>query len=226
MDSLVEALAWLADPARWQGADGVPARLAEHAQLSTGAVLAGLAVALPAGLAIGHVGRGAAVVLAIATLGRAIPSFALLLFFFPFFGLNWLTGFLPLVLLAIPPIIVNAHAGVRGVDRETVEASRGMGMGELEILARIELPLALPVVIAGVRTAAVQVVATATLVAIVAGGGLGRYIVDGFARQEYSTRLLAGAILVALVAIATDRVLGAVEARSLSPGMRRAGGSR
>lgn len=218
MDSIAELLTWLTDPARWQGTDAVHVRILEHSQLSLAAVLAALTVALPVGLAVGHTGKGGAIASSIANLGRAIPSFALLLFFFPFFGLGVLTTFLPLVLLAIPPILVNAHAGVREVDRETVEASRGMGMSETQILVRVEFPLALPIIIAGVRTAAVQVVATTTLVAIVAGGGLGRYIVDGFARQEYSTRLLAGALLVGVLALVTDRALGALESRAISPG--------
>lgn len=223
MDALVALAGWLLDPARWQGADSIPVRLLEHVGLSAAGVTLGLAVALPVALAVGHTGRGEAVAINAGNLGRAIPSFALLLFFFPIFGLGPGTWVLPLVLLAIPPILTNTVVGLRGVDRDVVEAGRGMGMTELELLRRVELPVAVPVVLAGIRTAAVQVVATATLAALPAGGGLGRYIIDGFARQEYETRLLAGALLVALLAIATERGFGLLERALVSPGLVTAG---
>ncbi len=120
----------------------------------------------------------------VAGLGRAIPSYALLLVFFPLFGFGLLTPLLALVLLSIPPILANTHVGLRGVDREVVDAARGMGMREREILTRVEIPSAMPVMTAGMRTAAVAAVATATLAALIAGGGFGRYIVDGFALQD------------------------------------------
>ncbi len=210
---------WFGDPARWTGPDGIPNRLVEHVALSGAAVIVALAIALPIGLYIGHTGRGAIVAIGAANLGRAVPSYALLLMFFPFFGLGFGTAFPALVLLAIPPILTNTYVGLRDVDRDTVEAARGMGMTERQVLRIVELPIALPVIVAGARTAAVQVVATATLAALVAGGGLGRYIVDGFALQDYS-RLLGGAILVALLALATERLFTLVERRLVSPGLR------
>jgi len=215
-----ELLGWITDTARWQGPDAIPVRLLEHVALSATAVVAAALLALPAGLFVGHTGRGVAAVVIAANLGRAVPSFALLLFFFPFFGLGPLTAFLPLLLLAIPPIVTNSYVAVRDVDSEVVEAARGTGMSERQILVRVELPIALSVVLAGVRTSALQVVATATLAAVVAGGGLGRYIIDGFARQEYGTRLLAGAVLVAGLALLTDRLLGRLERSVVSPGLR------
>jgi osmoprotectant transport system permease protein len=139
--------------------------------------------------------------------------------FFPIFGLGFGTAFPALVLLAIPPVLTNTYVGLRDVDRDTVEAARGMGMTEWQLLRSVELPIALPVIVAGARTAAVQVVATATLAALVAGGGLGRYIVDGFALQD-DGRLLGGAILVALLALATERLFTLVERRLVSPGLR------
>jgi osmoprotectant transport system permease protein len=199
-----EVVAWFVDPAHWAGSNGVPVRILEHVALSGAAVLVAISIALPAGLAIGHSGRFAGVAIAVAGLGRAVPSYALLLVFVPILGLGAASSLPPLVLLAIPPILVNAHAGLRSVDRETVEAGRGMGMGELQVLRHVELPLALPTIVAGLRTSAVQVVATATLTALVAGGGLGRYIVDGFALRQQD-RMVAGAILVALLALATER---------------------
>lgn len=223
MELIGEVVAWFADPARWTGSDSIPKRLLEHLLLSGSSVALGLSIALPVGLFIGHTGRGALLAIAVANIGRAVPSYALLFVFFPIFGLGlagFATPFPALVLLSIPPILTNTYVGLRDVDRDLVEAARGVGMNAREMLLRVELPIALPVVIAGLRTAAVQVVATATLAALVAGGGLGRYIVDGFAlRQE--DRLIGGAVLVALLALATERVFTFAERRLVSPGIRR-----
>lgn len=195
---------WFLDGTHWSGANGVPVRVGEHVLLSGLAFSIAVAVALPAGLAIGHTRRGERVATALAGLGRAVPSYALLILFVPLFGLGFASTLPALVLLGIPPILVNTVAGVREVDAETVEAGRGMGMTELEILHIVELPTALPAIVAGLRTSAIQVIATATLAALVAGGGLGRYIVDGFALQQ-DDRILAGALLVALLALLTER---------------------
>jgi osmoprotectant transport system permease protein len=195
---------WFLDPGHWSGSNGVPVRILEHVVLSGLALVIGAAVALPAGLAIGHTGRGERVAVAVAGLGRAVPSYALLILFVPFLGLGFASAVPALVLLTIPPVLVNAVAGLRDVDAETTEAGRGMGMTEWQVLRDVELPAALPAIVAGLRTSAVQVVATATLAALVAGGGLGRYIVDGFAVQRYD-RLVAGAVLVALLALLTER---------------------
>lgn len=197
-------IAWFLDASHWAGSNGVPVRVVEHLVLSGLAIAIGAAVALPAGLAIGHTGRAERVAVAVAGLGRAVPSYALLILFVPFLGLGFASALPALVLLSIPPILVNAVAGLRDVDAETVEAGRGMGMTEWQVLRNVELPAALPAIVAGLRTSAVQVVATATLAALVAGGGLGRYIVDGFALQRYD-RLVAGAILVAVLALLTER---------------------
>ncbi|MGH2357203.1 MAG: ABC transporter permease [Candidatus Limnocylindria bacterium] len=224
MDVLAEALAWFGDPAHWQGTDGVPSRIVQHLQLSGLALVVGLVIALPMGIVIGHTGRGGAVAVAIANIGRAVPSFAILVMVLPLvLGVGLGLGFWPtvvaLVVLSVPPILVNTYTGMRGVDHEVVEAARGMGMNERQLALLVELPNALPIVIAGARVAAVQVVATATLGAVVASGGLGRYIVDGFARQE-DARILAGAILVAALAIVTDQLFGLIERRGVSPGIR------
>jgi osmoprotectant transport system permease protein len=144
------------------------------------------------------------VAVAVAGLGRAVPSYALLILLVPFLGLGFVSTIPALVLLAIPPVLVNAVAALRDVDAETTESGRGMGMTEWQVLRDVELPAALPAIVVGLRTSAVQVVATATLAALVAGGGLGRYIVDGFALQRYD-RLVAGALLVAILALVTER---------------------
>jgi len=160
----------------------------------------------------------------VANVGRALPSLALLALALPIaFALGLGLGFWPtliaLVPLAIPPLLTNSYVAVRGVDRDVIEAARGMGLSEGGILRRIELPLGLPLILAGARTAAVNVVATATLGALVAGGGLGRYIVDGLALQEYD-RLFVGALLVALLAIAVEVAFSTFERLATSPGIR------
>jgi osmoprotectant transport system permease protein len=220
MELLGELAAWFTDPAHWEGTNGIPNRLVEHLRLSGASMLIAAAIALPAGLFIGHTGRGGLLTVAIANLGRAVPSYALLLVFLPIFGLGDDAALPALVLLAIPPILVNAYAGLREVDRDLVEAGRGMGMTELQLLTRVELPAAAPVIVAGLRVAAVAVIATATLAALVAGGGLGRYIADGFGLREQD-RLLAGAILVALLALVVERTFTFAERRLLLPGDRR-----
>jgi osmoprotectant transport system permease protein len=224
MDVLAETFAWFADPAHWSGIDGIPSRVLQHLQLSGLALVAGAALAMPLGVVIGHTGRGGAVAIGIANVGRAIPSFAILVLILPIvLGLGLGLGFWPtvvaLVVLTIPPILVNTYTGFRGIDPEVTEAARGLGMREAQMALRVELPIALPIIIAGTRVAAVQVVATASLGAVVASGGLGRYIIDGFARQE-DGRIVAGAVLVAALAIGVDQLFGQLERRGVSPGIR------
>lgn len=212
MDFLATVAAWFADPAHWSGEDGIPVRVWEHVQLSGLAVGIAAAIALPLGLYLGHTGRGGFVAINVANLGRALPSLALIaLGLVASIALSLGLGFWPtlfaLLPLALAPILTNTFVAVRAVDRDTVEAARGMGLRERQIVRRIELPLALPLILGGIRTASVNVIATATLGALVAGGALGRYIVDGLALQEYD-RLFAGALLVALLAILTEAGFG------------------
>ncbi len=218
MELLAETLAWLTDPQHWQGSNGIPLRVMQHIYLSTVPLVAGLAVALPVGLAIGHTRRFETIVVGIANLGRAVPSLALLLIFLPFVGIGDPLIIIALTLLSIPPILVNTAVGIREVDSELVQAGRGMGMSEPSLVRRVELPVALPVILAGMRVAAVQVVATATLGAVVAGGGLGRYLIDGFALQDHP-RLVVGALLVAVLAVVTERIFASLETRLVSPGI-------
>ncbi len=216
MDAVV---AWFLDPANWSGTSGIPNRMLEHIELSVLAVVIGAGLAIPVGLYIGHTGRGAVATVAIGNLGRAVPSYAMLVVFVPLLGIGFWNALAALVLLTIPPILTNTYAGMQGVDREMVEAGRGMGMRELQLLRRVELPLALPVMIAGLRVSAVQVVATATLAALVGGGALGRFIVDGFALRD-TPQLVGGAILVAVLALLTERLFTFLEHRAVSPGVR------
>jgi len=190
--------------------------------MSAVAVAIAMTIALPLGMYIGHKRRFEFGVVSVANFGRAIPSFGLLFLFVLWLGLGLSSPaalrpsiLFALVLLAIPPILTNTYVGIQGVDPDTLEAARGMGMTERSVLGRIELPLGAPLIMAGLRTAAVQVVATATLGAVVAGGGLGRFIVDGFALGTRSptgrSQLFAGALLVAGLAILVELAFGLLE---------------
>jgi osmoprotectant transport system permease protein len=229
MEFLGEVAAWFTDPASWSGRDAIPVRLAEHVALSAVSLSVGLAIALPLGLAIGHTGRWAGTVVAITNVGRAVPSVGVLGIAFVLTlplvvaadlrGIGVPATLIALTMLAIPPIVLNAYVGIREVDRELVEAARGMGMTARQVLRRVELPIALPVILAGVRTAALQVVATATLGAVISAGGLGQFIVVGFALQDYP-RMFGGALLVAALALLSDGLFALAQRTSVSPGLR------
>jgi osmoprotectant transport system permease protein len=214
LGSIIE---WFTDSENWSGSDGIPARLGEHLWISAQALIIAFAIALPLGVWLGHRGRFGTVVTSIGNLGRAIPTFALLIILASWdaVGVSDLAAILALAVFAIPPVLTNAFVGVRDTDRTARESARGMGMTGGQVLWRVELPLSVPVVAAGVRTSTVQVVATATLAALVGGGGLGRFVVDGFGRQD-ATLMISGVILVALVCIALEVVLGIAQ-KALTP---------
>jgi osmoprotectant transport system permease protein len=204
--------AWFGDPAHWSGNDGIPARLGEHLVLCLVSMAIALVIALPIGLYIGHTGRYAFVAQSVANIGRAVPSYALMAIVFPITiafsigvagDLAFVATVIAMVLLALPPVITNTWTGVTGVDDDLREAAMGMGLRGHQVLRRLEVPLALALILTGIRIASVQVVATATLGAVFGGGGLGRYIVQGFARRD-DARLWAGAVLVALLAITVE----------------------
>ncbi len=223
MNALLALVRWLTDPVNWEGPHGIPIRVLEHIELSGLSVLVALLIAMPIALYLGHTGRAGFFAINVANIGRALPSLALLaLGLVVAISLGLGLGFWPtvfaLVPLAIPPILTNSYVAIREVDRDIVDAARGMGLSEGQILRSIEVPLGLPLMLAGVRTAAVNVVATATLGALVAGGALGRFIVDGLALQEYD-QLMAGALLVALLAVVTEVSFGALERATVPPGM-------
>ncbi len=216
MGVLAEVARWFADAGHWRGVNGVPNRVLEHLSLSGKAMLVALVLAVPLGLLLGHTGRGGVLAVNVGNLGRAVPSFALLVLAVQVFGIGDTPALVALVALAVPPMLTNTYVGMRGVDADVREVARGMGMTGGQVLARVEAPLALPLVMAGVRTAAVHVVATATLAAVVASGGLGRYIVDGIYQQD-DAQLLAGALLVAMLSLFTEVALGWLQART-TPG--------
>jgi osmoprotectant transport system permease protein len=219
MSTLLRVLDWFLDPVHWSGPDGIPIRLVQHIQLSAESVAIGALLALPVGILLGHYGRFGNLAINISNVGRAVPSFGLLVISFQVFGLGDLPIVISLAALAIPPMVTNTYVALREVDPDIKEAARGMGYREFAQILRVELPLSVPLIMAGVRTSAVQVVATATLAALIAGGGFGRYVIDGFAQQDY-TKLVAGAILVALLALATELALGGAERLLVPRGIR------
>lgn len=230
----MDILGFLLDPANWEGQRGIPARMLEHLWISGISVLVATIIALPIGLYIGHTARGASLAINLANIGRAVPSYAVLVIMLPLtlalapvlgyspsLGLNFLPILLAMTFLAIPPILVNTYAGLRAVDRDLIEAGRGMGLTEMQILRRVELPLASPVIVGGFRTAILQVIATATIGAILSGGGLGRFIFDGIAQgQAGRSSIYAGGILVSVLAIGVDLVLSLIQRRLTPRGVR------
>lgn len=220
MNLLQATFQWLTDPVHWQGNDGIPTRLGEHVHLSIESIAIGALIALPVGILLGHYGRFGNLAINISNVGRAVPSFGILVIAFEVFGLGDAPIILALTALAVPPMVTNSYVAMREVDPDIKDAARGMGYRELPQLLRVELPLAVPLIMAGVRTSAVQVVATATLAALVAGGGLGRYIVDGLARSD-DARTLAGALLVAALALATELILAGLQGVLVPRGIRR-----
>ncbi len=223
-----QMIAFLADTANWSGPSGIPNRLIEHLAISLLAVAFAAALALPLGFYIGHTGKLQLLGVNIANIGRAVPSYAVMVMLLPVMlalaptlgydpqlGLTFLPIFLAMLLLAVPPILVATYAGIEEVDRDLVESSRGMGLTERQILTRVELPLASPVIVGGFRVALLQVIATATIGAFLAGGGLGRYIVDGIALRD-NGMLYAGVLLVAGLAIGTDLLLTRLQ-RAITP---------
>jgi len=218
MSWLSDVLAWLTTGSHWRGDDGIGHRLAEHVELSAVSVAIACAIAVPLALWLGHVGRGGALAVNVSNVGRAVPTFAVLVLLAlapsPF-GLGTLSTVTALVLFAVPPVVTNTYVGVREVDPELVDAARGMGMSGWQVLRGIELPLATPLMLNGIRLAAVQVIATATIAALVAGGGLGRIIAAGYGRQDQA-QLLSGALLVALLALVVEAGFG-VLSRVLAP---------
>jgi osmoprotectant transport system permease protein len=226
IEFLGEVGAWFTDPDNWTGVNGIPNRTWEHIQITMAATFVAAAVAIPIAVWLGHRRTGGTLAVAAVNIGRAIPSFAIVALFLPIsirlgLGLGFWPTFLALLFLAIPPMFTNAYTGVAGVDPALTEAARGMGLTERRIITDVELPMASPVILAAIRVAAVQVIATATLGALVAWGGLGRYIIDGFSTQD-SVEVFAGAILVAGLALITEIVLGWVERRLVPVTLRAA----
>lgn len=205
-----EAADWLTDPVHWSGADGIPHRLAEHLGYSVLTVAIASAVALPLGLWIGHTGRFRGFAIALTGAVRALPTLGLLTLAVLWVGIGLTAPVVALVVLAIPPLLAGAYAGIEAVDRRTVDAARAQGMTEWQVLARVEVPIALPLILGGVRSAVLQVVATATIAAYIGLGGLGRYLIDGVAVRDYP-QTLSGSLVVVALALVLDGAFAVVQ---------------
>jgi osmoprotectant transport system permease protein len=217
---MINYFAFLLDRANWVGANAeIPQRLLEHVAYTLVAVAVSAAIALPIGLLIGHTNRGALLAINLGNAGRALPTFGLLSLMVILIGTGTLPVLVALVVLAVPPILSATYAGIRSVEPSAVNAAIGMGMRSSQVLFKAEVPMALPLIFGGLRSALLQVCATATVAAYVGFGGLGRFLIDGLSTNDYA-QVFAGAVLVAVLAIALDFLSAAVQRAVVSPGVR------
>lgn len=210
MSVISDTVDWLTDSVNHSGTDGIPNRLVEHLGYTAETIAIAGAIAIPIGLWIGHTGRFRGVAVAITGALRALPTLGLLTAMALIVGIGLTAPLIALVVLAVPPLLAGAYAGVESVDRQTIDAARAMGMTELQILRKVEIPLALPIIVGGVRSAVLQVVATATVAAYVGLGGLGRYVIDGQAISDYA-QMAGGSVLVIAMALVLDGIFGSLE---------------
>jgi len=218
MNYFAEAFAWMFDPTRFGGPGGIGVRMTEHVAYSLVAVAIAAIGAIPLGYLVGHTGRGRGFVVASSGAARALPTLGVLTLAGLILGIGLMAPMIALVLLAFPSVLAGAYAGVEAIDRQTVDAARAIGMSEWQILTRVEVPLGLPLLLGGLRSALLQVIATATLAAYVGAGGLGRFLFLGLKTQDYA-QMLAASLLVMLIAVVFDVLFEVLEAlaRRLTP---------
>jgi osmoprotectant transport system permease protein len=212
-------LHWFTQSSQWSGPDGIPNRVGEHLYYSGLALLIAVVLALPLGLLIGHTGRAGFLVVNSGNAARALPTLGLVGLAVVVWGIGLVPTLVPLVALAVPPILVNTYEGIRQVDRDLRDAAKGVGMTGIEVLFQVELPVAMPLILLGLRTAAIQIVSTATIAAYVGLGGLGRYIFDGLARREYEV-MVGGAVLAVLLALLTEALFVLLAKVTVARGVR------
>jgi osmoprotectant transport system permease protein len=210
---------WLTVSGHWSGSNGVPARLIEQIEYTALAMVIAAAIALPVGILIGHTGRGGIVMISLANIWRSLPTLGLLVLAFILSGGASWAWLIPLVALAIPPIMVTTYEGVLGVDADLKDAAAGMGMTSRQALVKVEVPVALPLILLGLRTASIQVVATATIAAYISLGGFGRYIIDGLATNNYGL-VAGGAACVVVLALVVQFAFAGVARLTVSAGLR------
>lgn len=219
MNLVVEAIAWILDPANWSGVGSIPQRLWEHLWISAAILLIAAVIALPVGVLVGHTGRGREPAVIVSGGLRALPTLGVLSLFALWLGIGLRAPILALVILAIPPLLAGAYAGIESVDRRTVDAARAMGMRERQIIGGVEVPLSLPIIVGGIRSATLQVIATATLAAYVSDFGLGRFIFAGLKTRDYA-EMLGGSILVILLALVVDGAFAITQRLVVPAGVR------
>ena len=210
---------WLKVPAQWHGSGGIPVRILEQLYYTGLSLLIAALIAIPLGILIGHTGRGAVLVVNLANAWRAIPTLGLLTLLAVTLGFSALAWLIPLVVLGIPPILVNTYEGIAGVEPELKDAARGMGMTSWQQVRKVEVPVAMPLIVLGLRTGAIFVVATATIAAYIGLGGLGRYIIDGLATDNYG-EVAGGALFVVLLALAVQAIFVGVRRLAVPAGLR------
>lgn len=223
MNWLTSFFAWLVEffgnGDNWKWLGGIPARLLEHLEFSALALLLAVLIAVPLGLVIGHTGRGEVLVVISANLARALPTLGLLVMFVLLLGTASIWPvIIPLVLLSVPPILVNTYEGVKGVDPELRDAAYGMGLRGGQVLGRVLVPVALPLILLGCRLSAIQVVATTTVASYTGLGGLGRYVIDGFATKDYAS-VVGGSVLIVLFALVVQVLFALAQRVAVSPGV-------
>ena len=201
MNLLSSAFGWLTDSANWSGSDGIPTRLLEHLDYFARSLALALVIAIPVGLLTGHTGRGGFALISIANAARALPTLGVVIIVVLTVGLGVWPVLIAMTVLAIPSILVNTYEGIRNVDADLKDAARGMGMTGWQVLRHVELPVAMPLILVGIRTAAILIVSTATIAAYVGLGGFGRYIIDGLSIRAIDTEVAGGAILVVALAL-------------------------
>jgi osmoprotectant transport system permease protein len=217
-----QVLAWFAAPTHWRGPAGIPVRIAEHLYYTAVAVLIASAIAVPVGLLVGHTARGGVVLVGLANAMRALPTLGLLTFLFLLVRSQSISTLVALVVLAVPPVLAGSYAGVRSVETGVVDAARGMGMTSAQRLWQVELPGALALLVGGLRSAVLQVVATTTVAAYVGLGGLGRLLLDGLNSADYP-QMAAGALVIAALALLLDLLLAGLAWLVVPTGYRLAG---
>ncbi|NNC10795.1 ABC transporter permease [Planctomonas sp. JC2975] len=210
MNNWQSTFVWLADPANWVGPGGIPTRLGEHVVYTLVTLVLAAVIAIPIGLAIGHTGKGRAVAVQLSGALRALPTLGVVLLLALWFGLGLGPPLIAMVILALPPLLAGAYSGVESVDRATIDAARSIGMTGWQVLVKVELPLALPIIIGGLRSGCLQVIATWTVAAYLPLGGLGRFIYDGYAVQNYA-EMLGASVLVIALALVADGVFAIVQ---------------
>jgi osmoprotectant transport system permease protein len=210
MSVVSDTIDWLTDGDHYSGSDGITHRLVEHLGYTAETIAISAVIAIPIGLWIGHTGRFRSAAVAITGAFRALPTLGLLTAIVLFMGIGLTPTLITLVVLAVPPLLAGAYSGLESVDRQTIDAARAMGMTELQILRKVEIPLALPIIVGGARSAVLQVVATATVAAYVGLGGLGRFLIDGQAVSDYA-QMAGGSVLVVLLAFVLDGVFAGLQ---------------
>ena len=219
MNLFVDGIGWILDPANWTGPGSIPIRIAQHIAISAIVLVIAAAIALPLGGLVGHTGRGKDLAVMVSGGLRALPTLGVLTLFGIWIGIGLSAPVIALVILAIPPLLAGAYAGFEAVDRRTIDAARAMGMREDQIVGKVELPLGMPILVGGIRSATLQIVATATLAAYVADFGLGRFIFEGLKTRDYA-EMLGGSILVIILALVVDGCFAITQRLVVPAGVR------